>query len=358
MLGIDVTIGLLAREQSGAVTRAQLRALGLSDGGIARRVESGGLRRISAGVYLPSFVDPSFVTRATAAVLAHPGAAIARTWAAAWWGLGTFSPSSVGPPVDLLAPVGAQHRSALATIRRTRHLESADVVPLTEFEKAGVILAARDERRIKAGGRANMRTTAVRPKREALPHEVAALVVVPRVTTPARTIVDLLSTWMSHDNELDRLVDDALARALVTVSELAECTERVLRPRSPGRPSILEHLSKRGGGFVAPDSELERIGRAAFRAWRCPSPVLGFHIPSRGRLPGQVDFAFPRHKVLIELDGRRWHIGEHGFQADRARDRAALLAGWSPYRFTWTDFTRLKHITRAEVLRIFDFGPQ
>ncbi|MFN0029930.1 MAG: hypothetical protein ACKV2O_22480 [Acidimicrobiales bacterium] len=354
MRGLDVVVGELAREQAGIVTRWQLKKLGMADMSIWRRLDGGGLRRVTPGVFALTSSAPGFAGTAMAAVAAHPGAVVARRWAATWWGLAGFSEQALAGPVELVVG-NATHRSGLASIERSRVLEGVDSVPMTAHARRTLMVSAQDRRRMAKGGLGNVRTTAAVPAGNGLTPAVSELLIVPRVTTPARTVIDVIRRWKGSDHQLERLIDDALARSLVTVPMLAECAERVLPPRTPGRAAVRAQLALRGGGFVAPDSELERIGRAAFRGWGCPTPVLGHSVPGRQHVPGQVDFAFPSQQVLIELDGRRWHLSEQGFQTDRDRDRAALLAGWKPYRFTWADFTDRRQVTRGQVQAIF--GP-
>lgn len=69
------------------------------------------------------------------------------------------------------------------------------------------------------------------------------------------------------------------------------------------------------------------------------------------RLPGHVqevrfdpvrkwrfDFAFPGHKVAVEIEGGAWSNGRHtrpaGFEADLEKYNAAALLGWIVLRVT------------------------
>jgi very-short-patch-repair endonuclease len=58
-------------------------------------------------------------------------------------------------------------------------------------------------------------------------------------------------------------------------------------------------------------------------------------VPTNGR----VDFAYPKHNLVIEGDSRRWHTLLNSFEIDRLRDNAAQLAGWRVLRFTWQEIT-------------------
>ena len=75
----------LADRQFGRVTRAQLHAVGVSNGRIGRWVEDGYLRRVLPGVYAVGHVAPSIAGDLAAALLyAGPGAALSHA-TAAWW---------------------------------------------------------------------------------------------------------------------------------------------------------------------------------------------------------------------------------------------------------------------------------
>ena len=168
--------------------------------------------------------------------------------------------------------------------------------------------------------------------------------------------MDLAHHWSGPERELDRLIDDAIASGIVDVAALIRCTDRAVPPSAPGRRHLVALWAKRGGRFVAPDSELEAVGLAAFEAWHCPPPQRQFELPGRAvpgsGAKGRVDFAWPDRRVVIELDGRRWHAGEAAFENDRLRDRAVAAAGWRSARFTWSDFHGRRRTTRVEVRRL------
>ena len=83
------------------------------------------------------------------------------------------------------------------------------------------------------------------------------------------------------------------------------------------------------------------------RGERCHSSGAITSSAGRGRhgclganLEGRRDFVYQRQRVILELDGRRWHSRDQDFETDRERDNAAVLAGYRPLRFTWRQVTR------------------
>jgi very-short-patch-repair endonuclease len=54
----------------------------------------------------------------------------------------------------------------------------------------------------------------------------------------------------------------------------------------------------------------------------------------------QVDLLWPRQKLIVEVDGHRFHGTRSAFEQDRERDQRLVLAGYSVVRFTWRQITR------------------
>src|SRR5690349_15355012 len=85
---MDQAVAALAGRQWGVVTRAQLRELGLSDGGVAGRVRRGSLHPKHRGVYAVGHAVLGVRGHWMAAVLAcGPSAVLSHATAAALWDL-------------------------------------------------------------------------------------------------------------------------------------------------------------------------------------------------------------------------------------------------------------------------------
>jgi hypothetical protein len=57
---------------------------------------------------------------------------------------------------------------------------------------------------------------------------------------------------------------------------------------------------------------------------------------TNSRIEGtEVDFAWPEHRLIAELDGFAFHATRRAFEQDRARDRRLQAYGWRVVRITW-----------------------
>lgn len=154
------------------------------------------------------------------------------------------------------------------------------------------------------------------------------------VTTLTRTVLDLSAVWPGP--QLRRTVEDLLITNRLKLDPLAT---RVTAHKRSGRPgslmlaSMIEFLAT---GPVLPASELEARFFALLDAAGLPAPVRQFPLPSITG-GGRVDGAYPLYRLIIEVDGRRWHARMKDFEKDRRRDVEAGILGWKVLRFTWAD---------------------
>ena len=77
-------------------------------------------------------------------------------------------------------------------------------------------------------------------------------------------------------------------------------------------------------------SEFEARFLRLCRRHRLPKPEVNVRIEGL-----VVDFAWPDHRLIVELDGYGAHRGRSAFEADRARDVTLRLRGFDVLRFTW-----------------------
>jgi very-short-patch-repair endonuclease len=162
---VDRAVALVAAEQHGVVTRAQLLSAGLSAGDIAYRLRIGRLIAVHRGVYAVGHLPPSPHAKAMAAVLA------------------------CGPDALL------SHRSAGALYGLIRYHGKPDVTAPTKRSHLGINL--------------HRSATAERTVHYGIP-----------TTTPARTLLDLADVL--DLGSLTSAVNDARLRNLLSIDQLAE----------------------------------------------------------------------------------------------------------------------------------------
>ncbi len=153
-----------------------------------------------------------------------------------------------------------------------------------------------------------------------------------RVTTPARTLLDLADVL--DDRALTRAVNEAQVLRLVTPAELT-----ALVTSHPGRRT--SHLKLERG---ATRSHLEDDFVRFRKRHRLPTPELNQRIAGH-----EVDAIFRAQSLVIELDSRQFHTTPKAFEQDRDRDADLLNAGFSTLRIT---DTRLKQHAKKEARRL------
>lgn len=65
------------------------------------------------------------------------------------------------------------------------------------------------------------------------------------------------------------------------------------------------------------------------------------------------DFVNPYHKIIIELDGKEYHVDK---EKDLRRDLSLGKEGWSIIRITGSDMFKSAGFDECDVLRDFDYG--
>jgi hypothetical protein len=163
-------------------------------------------------------------------------------------------------------------------------------------------------------------------------HHIVEVDGVPATSVP-RTILDLAGTIGLA--RLERLVDDSLAANLVTTSALSAVLDEAPTRGRRGVRALRGLLADRGEGYTPPASELEAAFRDLCREAGIPEPVRQLDAGDGDRWVGRVDVAYPDHRLLIELDSRRYHSARLDLESDRRRDNQLVAAGWRVVRITW-----------------------
>jgi very-short-patch-repair endonuclease len=270
----------IARGQLGLVSRAQALAF-MTPGQLRHLVRSGRLERVRPGVYRLAGAPESWEQSVLGACLAVPDAVASFKCAAVLWGLEGFAREGIE-----------------------------------------ITVSARNRRRL--GGVAVHDSCVVGVRHRAVVGRIP-------VTSPARTLCDL--TAVERSWRVERAVDEALRRKLVTLPALARVAEDLEgrgRRRCTVMRAILEH---RLPGYHPGESDPEkRIAELLVRAG-LPAPAQQ-HRVRLGTRTVRIDLCYPSAKIAIEYDGWDVHKGRKSFDDDRARANELVIMGFSVLRFT------------------------
>lgn len=274
----EARIEAVASRQRGRINRRQLHAVGVSRWTAGRLVEQARLLPLGAAVFAVGHRAPTPWGDETTALLAvdHPQAMLSHASAARLWGLPL--PADADDDADVLVPDGTRTRANGLHLHRTRNL------------------AAQDAR-----------------FRNQLP-----------VTSPARTVLDLTPLWTPRQLELG--VDRLLVAKLMRLADLAAA----LQGRSPAGARVLRQLLEAHQGTTFTRSEAEELALELIRGANLPQPLTNVRIAGY-----EVDFHWPEHKLVVEIDGYRFHSTRRAFEHDRRKAQALRRAGLTMLRFSY-----------------------
>ena len=282
--GRDARLALLAGRQAGAFSFAQAVRIGYPRSTIGHRLQSGVWQRIHPGVYAVAGTPASRMLMLWAAVLAAGEQAVISHESAALLHGAERLPAT---PITLTNPHGLHHR--------------IDGVMVHQIDDLAPTHRGTFER---------------------LP-----------VSRPARAVVELGAT--SSIDTIGRVADDLVPARRTSYGAISAVLAQLTRPGKPGLERVARMLAARTGGYVPPHSELERSLFATLDAGGLPPPVRQLPLPGKGPIKGIVDGGYLDTMILLEADGRRWHIRMAAAKLDRARDAQVVRAGWVPLRFVY-----------------------
>jgi hypothetical protein len=289
---IDAELARLAGRQHGVVATRQLSALGLARGGVAARARAGRLHRVHRGVYAVGHTVLTVNGRRMAAVLAAgPGAVLGHASAAALWDIRPTSATRID--ISVRSAGGRAKRPGLR-IHRTPTLQTDEITA-----HQGI-----------------------------------------RVTSPARTLLDLASSLPRR--ALERALDEAEIRELYDRRALEAVA--LAHAGEHGARALAEALAQ-DGDPVLTDSELEEIMLGL-----CDEQQLERPTPRAWVAGLRVDFLFAASRLVVETDGYRYHRTRRAFERDRERDAILARAGYRTLRFTHRQLTREPALV-AETIR-------
>jgi very-short-patch-repair endonuclease len=261
------TLASLAARQHGLL---KTRQLGLTSGGIAKRVQNGTLHRHYRGVYSLGHRKLSREGELLAAVYAAgDGAALALLTAAILWEMSRFRTSAI----HVVAPANRHQRPGFQ-LHSCRHLDPRDVTTLNGIP----------------------------------------------VTTVARTLVDLTDVLLAE--QLANVIYEAAFRNRFHLGLTREAMGR-----APGRRlSVLEQaLAMHAAGSASTRSKLEDRFLKLVRGAGLPEPAINTRF-----LGFEVDFRWPG--LCVEIDGPG-HGRPRAQADDRIQDAVLEAHGFVTVRF-------------------------
>ncbi len=267
-------LAALAASQHGVVATRQLLEIGYETGAICRRVKDRRLRRVHHGVYTTGHTHLSIKGQFMAAVLAcGPEAILSHHAAAALWDLRPIPQGQI----DVTAPGKRSHPGVRCHI--SSNLPAAD-----------------------------------RTEIDGIP-----------VTGLERTYLDYAE--QANRRQLTVALEVAQRRLILDHRKLIDLIDR--SPGRRGRKPLRQTIAQLTDDPPWTQSELEERFHGLIRAAHLPPPQTNVLI--NGVL---VDFAWPAHRLIVEVDGYAYHRGRRQFEDDRRRDTELQKAGWRVIRVT------------------------
>jgi hypothetical protein len=283
----EVRLAELVGRQRGVFTRAQALELGVSKGMLSRRIETGLWLRVLPGVYRIASTQASWHQKLLAGCF-WANAVVSHFSAARLYGLEGVPRGRPGDLIELTGLRGTICHAPGFVVHRTRQLERND-----------------------------------RSMFNGIP-----------VTSLARTLVDLSPSL--DERRLSVALDSGLATH--TFIDAGFLARQVRRLRAPGRsisPTLVRLLEARAPDAIHLDSALERRFSAALHWARLPRPKEHFEVIDGVRRLAEVDFAYPRARLAIQLHGAAIHRRPLVWERDHDQSSELAAAGWRVVNVTW-----------------------
>jgi Transcriptional regulator, AbiEi antitoxin/Protein of unknown function (DUF559) len=274
---MDAEIARLAARQHGVVSREQLEALGVGRRAVSHRAAAGRLHRVHRGVYAVGHPILTPNGHRMAAVLAcGPGAALSHASAAALWGIRPTAATRI----DVSVPgAGGRAKRPRLRVHRASGLQPTEVT-----------------------------------KHQAI-----------RVTTPARTLLDLAAQLPRR--ALERALDQAEILELFDLTALGAVVRAHERERGAG--ALSRALQDHHAGTTLTKSTLEELMLTICADHGLPQPQVNAWVEGV-----EVDFLFAAEKLVVEADSWKYHRTKRAFERDRERDAILAQAGYRALRFS------------------------
>jgi very-short-patch-repair endonuclease len=148
------------------------------------------------------------------------------------------------------------------------------------------------------------------------------------VTTVARVLLDQAERLSAQ--RLRTLLEATLRRDLFDLNQITATIAR--NPGRHGIAPLTEALADLPDEAPWTQSRLERAMLELVRAAGLPEPAVNAVVDG-----DPVDFFWPRHNVIVEVDGWDTHRSRAAFADDRRRDARRTAAGRGVLRFVYDD---------------------
>jgi len=291
----DRLIAELAGRQYGMIARRQLRELGLTRAEIDHRVNRARLQVVHPGVYAVGWYGTREARWMAAVLSGGSGAMLSHRSAAALGGL----VAGAGPIPHVTTPRRQHSRQGI------------------RFHRGRLAL---DEVTVHHG--------------------------IP-VSTSTRTLFDFAAS--ADPREFERALNEADVLRLWDGLSLDDLLDR--HPRHRGSRTVRLALANRRRGASVTRSELEERFVRFVDALGLPRPELNTTLDLGGETV-EVDALWRAERVVVELDGRRFHDTSTAFERDRRRDRRLTAHGWRPVRVTWRQLEQERRELASDLRRL------
>ncbi len=168
-------------------------------------------------------------------------------------------------------------------------------------------------------------------------------------TSITRSLVDVGVPW--GEGLASRALDEALRKQMTDLMAVANLLHRVARRGRRGAGVMRSILEDRMGWSGITQSQLEDEYLRIMRIAGVTLPVSQVRIIKRGgRTIARVDFVYPEVRLVIELDGERYHSDRDTFRYDRRRQNELIQEGYRVLRFTTWDVFAAPDYVVAQVV--------
>jgi very-short-patch-repair endonuclease len=180
-----------------------------------------------------------------------------------------------------------------------------------------------------------------------------------RYFNPARTLFDL--STVLYEDAVVSVLEQILSTRMGTLDEIKELVARRRQRGRTGSDLMGRLVDGRPADLKPVGSELERRVEKTLIEADLPAPLRQARITLRNGRVVVVDFYWPTHRLVIEVDGTTWHGGYHDRSLDYQRDRQLQALGLTVIRVGEAEeqeglFTFIRDVRHAIAHSVVDNG--